>query len=166
MFTKLSYSKTLFFKLSRISLKPINAHRFSYEFVRYKSDEFIGRHIGPRENDKKIMLESIGYKVYEFCIIIITIIIIIIIIFNLFQNIEEFIAATIPANIRLNREVRLAESMSEIDVLKRLKDIGELNLIKWKSFIGMGYYNSFTPTPILRNIFENPGKWRLSFNIK
>lgn len=89
-----------------------------------------------------------------------------IIIFNPFQNIEEFIAATIPANIRLNREVRLAEPMSEIDVLKRLKDIGELNSIKWKSFIGMGYYNSFTPTPILRNIFENPGKSRLSFNIK
>ena len=76
MFTKFSYSKTLFFKLSRINLKPINAHRLSYEFVRYKSDEFIGRHIGPRENDKKIMLESIGYKVHEFCIITIIIIII------------------------------------------------------------------------------------------
>ena len=44
----------------------------------------------------------------------------------------------------------------ESEVIKRIKDIVKKNKI-WRSYIGMGYYNTKTPHTILRNMFENPG---------
>ena len=46
----------------------------------------------------------------------------------------------------------------ETEVIKRIKDIVKKNKI-WRSYIGMGYYNTKTPHTILRNMFENPGWW-------
>lgn len=74
------------------------------------------------------------------------------------QTIEELIAKTVPDNIRLKRELKLSEPQCETDILKRLQSMADLNSIKWRTYIGMGYYNCVTPTPILRNIFENPGQ--------
>ncbi len=79
--------------------------------------------------------------------------------FDFGQSIDELISATIPKDIRLKRELKLAEPQSETEILKRLQSIADLNSIKWRTFIGMGYYNCVTPTPILRNIFENPGQY-------
>lgn len=70
---------------------------------------------------------------------------------------EELIAATIPETIRLRKEIRLDEAQTETEILKRLQEIADLNSVKWRSYIGMGYYGCVTPNPILRNIFENPG---------
>lgn len=47
-------------------------------------------------------------------------------------------------------------SAGEFEVLDRLKELGGQNKV-WRTYIGQGYYNTFTPTTILRNIFENPG---------
>jgi glycine dehydrogenase len=76
----------------------------------------------------------------------------------IFQSIEELISVTIPKNIRLTKELKLSKPMCETEILKSLKSIAELNSIKWRTYIGMGYYGCVTPTPILRNIFENPGQ--------
>ena len=57
--------------------------------------------------------------------------------------------------------LNIEEPLSENDALKKLKTISKQNKI-FRNFIGMGYYNSFTPNVILRNILENPG-WYTSY---
>ena len=102
------------------------------------SKEFIYRHIGPSEKEQQKMLEAIGYKTLE----------------NLMDN-------TVPEKILLKEELKIDEPLSENDALKKLKSISKQNEI-FRNFIGMGYYNSFTPNVILRNILENPG-WYTSY---
>lgn len=70
---------------------------------------------------------------------------------------DELINATIPESIRLNKEIRLDKPMDEVNILKRLQELANLNQVNWRSYIGMGYYNCITPMPIMRNILENPG---------
>lgn len=67
------------------------------------------------------------------------------------------IAATIPSTIRLRRELHLHEPLTETELIKELQRIAKGNDARWRSYIGMGYYNCITPQVILRNIFENPG---------
>ena len=62
----------------------------------------------------------------------------------------------VPANIRLNRTMDLERPYSEANVIKRIKEIIAKNQI-WRTYIGMGYYNTKIPHTIQRNIFENPG---------
>ena len=102
------------------------------------SKEFIYRHIGPSEKEQQKMLEAVGYKTLK----------------NLMDN-------TVPEKILLKEELKIDEPLSENDALKKLKSISKQNEI-FRNFIGMGYYNSFTPNVILRNILENPG-WYTSY---
>lgn len=55
--------------------------------------------------------------------------------------------------------------LSENELIGRLKEIASLNQHDWRAFIGMGYYNCFTPAPILRNMFENPGDRSFESNL-
>ncbi len=102
------------------------------------SKEFIYRHIGPTENEQAIMLKEVGYK-----------------------NLDDLMKNTVPEKILLKNELKIDAPLSENDALKKLKSISKKNKI-FRSFIGMGYYNSFTPNVILRNILENPG-WYTSY---
>jgi len=102
------------------------------------SKEFIYRHIGPTEDEQKIMLKEIGYN-----------------------SLEDLMKNTVPEKILLKDELKIEEPLSENDALKKLKTISKQNKI-FRNFIGMGYYNSFTPNVILRNILENPG-WYTSY---
>ncbi len=102
------------------------------------SKEFIYRHIGPSEEEQQKMLNVIGYNSLE----------------NLMDN-------TVPEKILLKDDLKIDEPLSENDALKKLKNISKQNTI-FRNFIGMGYYNSFTPNVILRNILENPG-WYTSY---
>ena len=102
------------------------------------SKEFIYRHIGPSEEEQKKMLKSVGYK-----------------------TIENLMDSTVPEKILLKDDLKIYEPLSENDALKKLKSISKQNII-FRNFIGMGYYNSFTPNVILRNILENPG-WYTSY---
>ncbi len=95
--------------------------------------EFIKRHIGPNDADTQKMLESIGAK-----------------------SLNELIEKTVPNNIRLKKPMNIPAGLSEFEMLKSLKAIGDKNIIA-KNFIGQGYYGTITPSVILRNIFENPG---------
>ncbi len=95
--------------------------------------EFIGRHIGPNENEVKQMLDEIG------CV-----------------NLEELIDKTLPSSIRLKSDFETGSPMSEFEYLVELKKTASLNKI-YQNYIGKGYYNTITPSVILRNVFENPG---------
>lgn len=59
-------------------------------------------------------------------------------------------------DIRLGRALDIT-SMSEAAALAELKSIASLNQISYKSYLGMGYYGTVTPTPILRHVVENAG---------
>lgn len=97
------------------------------------ANKFSDRHIGPREEDKKSMLSSIGL-----------------------DSMEELISQTIPAKIRLKKELELDAPLTEYEYLNHITELGEKNKV-FKSYIGLGYHSTITPSVIKRNIFENPG---------
>ncbi|HBC3429332.1 aminomethyl-transferring glycine dehydrogenase [Vibrio parahaemolyticus] len=96
-------------------------------------NEFVGRHNGPKLSDQQKMLEAIN----AVCL-------------------DALISETVPANIRLEQPMTLAEAKSEADMLATMKQFANQNQVK-RTFIGQGYYNTFTPNVILRNVLENPG---------
>lgn len=71
-------------------------------------------------------------------------------------SLDALISETVPANIRLEQPMTLAEAKSEADMLATMKQFAKQNQVK-RTFIGQGYYNTFTPNVILRNVLENPG---------
>jgi glycine dehydrogenase len=97
-----------------------------------QNKEFYGRHIGSFGQEAE-MLQTIGKPA-----------------------ISTLIDATVPANIRSKNELNIPDAVSEHEVLALLKDMAGKNIVG-KNFIGQGYYGTFTPSVILRNIFENPG---------
>lgn len=97
------------------------------------TDQFVSRHNGPRGQEIAAMLSKIGVK-----------------------NIEELISQTVPANIRLKKALNVAPAMSEYQYLRHLKALGKKNQT-FRSYIGLGYYNTITPSVIQRNVLENPG---------
>ena len=98
-----------------------------------RTDSFIPRHIGPNEDEVAAMLDTLGY-----------------------ESLDGLIDATVPSDIRLQRELDLEPAMSEFELLVELRRIAAMNTPA-RSFIGMGYYDTITPPVILRNILENPG---------
>ncbi len=102
------------------------------------SDKFINRHNGPSAEDIKTMLEKTGTR-----------------------NLDELIRQTIPSSIMMDKPLRLPEGISEYDYLKNIREIGRKNKL-FRSFIGMGYYNTITLPVIQRNILENPS-WYTSY---
>ncbi|KAK6161954.1 hypothetical protein DH2020_001795 [Rehmannia glutinosa] len=75
-----------------------------------------------------------------------------------FNSLDSLIDATVPKSIRIDKmELPIFdEGLTEAQMLEHMKDLASKNKI-FKSFIGMGYYNTFVPPVILRNIMENPG---------
>jgi glycine dehydrogenase len=72
------------------------------------------------------------------------------------SSLKTLIDKTIPESIRVNTALAIPEAMSESDLLNHLKSLASHNEV-CSSYIGLGYYDTFTPSVILRNIFENPG---------
>ena len=96
--------------------------------------EFTERHIGTfSEHETNEMLKVIGTN-----------------------SLDELISKTVPASIRLKSPLKLPAAQSEFEYLTELKKIASRNKV-FKTYIGQGYYNTITPSVILRNIFENPG---------
>ena len=96
------------------------------------TDTFIHRHLGPTDANVGEMLATLGL-----------------------QSLEELTAATVPADIRVRKELDLPLHRGEQAVLQELRSIAAENQI-YRSLIGMGYYDCITPGVIQRNIFENP----------
>lgn len=72
------------------------------------------------------------------------------------STLQELIEQIIPQAIRLKQPLSLGEPKSEQQFLSDFRKIGQKNKL-FKQHIGQGYYNTYTPTVILRNILENPG---------
>ncbi len=97
------------------------------------TDSFASRHIGIREEDLPTMLKTIGT-----------------------ESLDELIYQTIPDDIRLKESLKLEDPMSEQEFLTHIHELSRLNEV-YKSYIGLGYHESITPSVIKRNILENPG---------
>ena len=95
--------------------------------------DFIKRHIGPSDADQQKMLNELG-----------------------FDSLDDLISKTVPEKILLKEDLGIGEPNSEYEALRKLKVISKQNRI-YSNFIGMGYYGTYTPYVILRNILENPG---------
>ncbi|MGY6563363.1 MAG: aminomethyl-transferring glycine dehydrogenase [Halomonadaceae bacterium] len=96
-------------------------------------DAFIRRHNGPGAEDVAAMLAALDM-----------------------ESLETLIERTVPADIRLGRELDLDPPRSEAEALDYLKRLARQNKV-FKTYIGQGYYNTHVPAVIQRNVLENPG---------
>lgn len=103
-----------------------------------KMDQFKNRHIGINEEDKIKMLDKLGLS-----------------------SIDELINQTIPSDIRLSNPLSLPEPLSEQEYAEEIANIASQNKV-FASYIGMGWYDTITPTVVYRNVFENP-VWYTSY---
>lgn len=97
------------------------------------TDHFVNRHIGPDSNEIQQMLDTLGIG-----------------------SIDELIDQTVPKGIRLKGELNLPEAISEYEYLRELRGKAQKNRV-YRNYIGLGYFNTVTPSVIRRSIFENPG---------
>jgi glycine dehydrogenase len=97
------------------------------------TDRFITRHIGPNASETAAMLKVCGYP-----------------------SLDAMIDATVPKSIRATKPLNVPAARSEHGLLNELRGVAAQNQV-FRSFIGMGYYDTITPGVIQRNIFENPG---------
>ena len=98
-----------------------------------QQDIFYKRHIGPDQNEIREMLKEVGSS-----------------------SLDEFIDTVIPKQIRTNTPYKIGDPVSEWKSLNEIKVIADQNIL-YRSLIGMGFYDTITPTVIQRNILENPG---------
>ncbi len=96
-------------------------------------DQFKDRHIGPDAREQAEMLRFIGV-----------------------DSLEELIDQTVPEAIRERAPLDVPEALSEFDFLRMLRELSYENKL-FRSYLGMGYYGTITPSVIARNIFQNPG---------
>ena len=94
---------------------------------------FSERHIGSNEAEKQAMLAKIGVS-----------------------SIAELIDKTIPSQIRLGRELNISDALTEQEYLTHINALASKNKV-FKSYIGLGYNDTITPSVVLRNVLENPG---------
>ena len=102
------------------------------EMLQYQ-DEFLRRHIGPGDVQIAEMLRELGL-----------------------ESLQQLIVETIPSSILSNKPISLPDPIPESEALAKLKSIAAKNK-QSRSFIGLGYYDTYTPNVILRNVLENPG---------
>src|SRR5215475_8208097 len=93
---------------------------------------FAGRHIGPRLDEQRRMLDVIGYG-----------------------SLDELMDAAIPEVIQAHGLLGIPAAGSEAEVLAELRRLADQNRVA-VSMIGLGYYGTHTPGVIRRNVLENP----------
>ena len=96
-------------------------------------NSFENRHIGVNNEDVETMLTCIGL-----------------------DSIDQLIKQTIPNSILKKEELNIKSAINENEYLSSLKKTAQLNK-NYDNFIGQGYYGTFTPSVIKRNILCNPG---------
>ena len=105
----------------------------SQQMTAAEAASFIPRHIGPSPADVQAMLDLLGY-----------------------DSLDALIDATVPAGIRMKRPLAIHHQMTEYEALTSLRAIAQRNEI-FRSYLGLGYYDTVTPPVIQRNVLENPG---------
>ena len=96
------------------------------------------RHIGPRCHEQAQMLSATGVS-----------------------SIDELIDKALPGDIRMPDPLNLPAGISEAEYLGKLRSMAAKNKL-FRTYIGMGYYGTLTPSVITRNILENPS-WYTSY---
>ncbi|HEV3139903.1 MAG TPA: hypothetical protein VGY57_05285, partial [Vicinamibacterales bacterium] len=96
-------------------------------------DSFQNRHIGPDASERDAMLKVVGAA-----------------------SLDALIDEAIPARIRLKTPPNLPDAKAEYEFLRDLRKTAAKNHV-FRSYIGLGYYGTVTPSVILRNVLENPG---------
>ncbi|MDD7437751.1 MAG: glycine dehydrogenase (aminomethyl-transferring), partial [Bacteroidales bacterium] len=97
------------------------------------TNDFTIRHVGiTTHEDEQKMLKSIGVG-----------------------SVKELIDKVIPSNIRLKKDLDLPEAMTERELIEHINELGNKNKV-FTSYIGMGWYDTYTPAVIQRNVLENP----------
>ena len=96
-------------------------------------NNFLTRHLGPREKEIHKMLSFIGV-----------------------ESIEELLIETIPEEIRLKDKLQSSTPLSEYQFIKHIQALSNKNKL-YDTYIGLGYHPTITPPVIQRNILENPG---------
>lgn len=99
----------------------------------FERESFEHRHNSPAPDEINSMLEVVGCT-----------------------SLDQLMEQAVPASIRLKEPLKLPGPLSEHHFLKSFQKIASKNQV-FKNFIGMGYYETVTPTVIQRNILENPG---------
>lgn len=95
--------------------------------------EFAHRHIGPSDFETQEMLKQLG-----------------------FSKLEEMASKVIPKNIRSTHQFAdLGHGLSEFETLKKLKAMMSQNQV-YRTYLGLGFHDTITPSPILRNVLESP----------
>ncbi|NOT27484.1 MAG: aminomethyl-transferring glycine dehydrogenase [Acidobacteria bacterium] len=97
------------------------------------TDWFAPRHIGPSPAERDDMLQAIGAA-----------------------SLDALIDEAIPSSIRLTKPLNLPPAESEHEYLQRLTAVAARNKV-FRSYIGLGYHDTITPSVILRMVMENPG---------
>ncbi len=103
------------------------------EVLDMNTDVFASRHIGITKKDLQPMLQMVGV-----------------------DSMNQLIHETIPDDIKLKEPLNLPEGFSEHEFLTHIQKLSEKNKV-FKSYIGLGYHESLTPSVIKRNILESPG---------
>ena len=110
----------------------------TFKTISSNLNSFSRRHIGIDQKVSAEMLKDIG-----------------------FLKMDDFIQSIVPENIYSPESLSVSSELSEEEALRYIEEISKKNKV-YKTYIGQGFYNSVTPAPILRNIFENPG-WYTSY---
>lgn len=103
-----------------------------------KMDHFKYRHIGINAEEQKVMLEYLGVS-----------------------SLDELIDQTIPLDIRMSEPLALPKALSEQEYSEKITKLAAKNKV-FASYIGTGWYDTITPAPIYRHVFESPG-WYTSY---
>ena len=100
--------------------------------IKMQSNMFSKRHIGVSDEDEKMMLNLLKLS-----------------------SIDELIEKTIPSQIHNKKSMNLPNPLSEDKMISHMQDLAQKNK-NYRSYIGLGYFNTILPGVIQRNVLENP----------
>jgi glycine dehydrogenase len=95
---------------------------------------FRDRHIGTDAEAQRVMLDALGY-----------------------DTVEALVERAVPASIQLTPRATtdIPPAATEAEALDELRSLASQNRPA-RPMIGLGYYDTFTPSVIARNVLENP----------
>jgi glycine dehydrogenase len=100
----------------------------------FEHEAFLGRHIGPTNENVATMLSLLGYS-----------------------DLDSFTKDVVPESIAISQKIEeiLPKAATEVETIAELRELASQNVLT-TSLIGTGYYNTITPAVIKRNVLENP----------
>ena len=95
---------------------------------------FASRHIGPSADEQKQMVAALPLQK---------------------ESLKELIDTSVPKNILNLETLNVGSGKTEAELLREIRHLADQNKV-YKSYIGQGYYSTFMPSVIQRNILESP----------